>query len=141
MATARARPMSDVTDPVSHFFASIAAPGHIATFEGESASVRFDVQDADRVERWHVTVNNGDVSVKQQSGPADAIVRLQRPVFEDIVAGLMNAQAALLRGLIDCEGSAAALMMFQRCLPGPPGSTGKVAAISSKTVTAQRRAM
>jgi putative sterol carrier protein len=141
MATARARPVTDADDPVSHFFASITAPGRIATFEHESAALRFDVQDGGYVERWHVAVNNGDVSVKRQNGHADAIVRIQRPVFEAVVTGRTNAQAALLRGLIDCEGSVAALMMFQRCLPGPPGSTGKVAPISSKTVTAQRRAM
>ena len=55
------------------------------------------------------------------------------------MTGRLNAQAAMLRGLLTCEGSMAALMMFQRCLPGPPGSTGKVAPISSQTVMAQRR--
>ena len=53
--------------------------------------------------------------------------------------GRLNAQAAFLRGLLSVEGKIAALVMFQRCLPGPPGSTGRVAPISSKTVTAQRR--
>jgi hypothetical protein len=55
------------------------------------------------------------------------------------VTGRLNAQAALLRGLLTCEGSIAAVIMFQRCLPGPPGSTGRVAPISSRTVTDGRR--
>ena len=60
-----------------------------------------------------------------------------RPQLEAIVTGRLNAMAAMLRGLLTAEGSMAALIMFQRCLPGPPGSTGRVAPISSKTVTAQ----
>jgi hypothetical protein len=55
-----------------------------------------------------------------------------------MVTGRLNAQAAFLRGLFTCEGSVGALMLFQRCLPGPPGSTGKVVPISSKTMMAQR---
>jgi hypothetical protein len=66
-------------------------------------------------------------------------VHIERPHLEAIVSGRLNAQAALLRGLLTCEGSMAALIMFQRCLPGPPGSTGRVAPISSQAVTAGRR--
>ena len=66
-----------------------------------------------------MTVHDGDVTVTRQKAAADAIVRISRPYFEAIVTGRMNAQAAMLRGLLTCEGSMAALMMFQRCLPGP----------------------
>jgi putative sterol carrier protein len=88
-----------------------------------------------------VTVHDGDVGVSRQKMPADATVRVARPHMEAIVTGRLNAQAAVLRGVLTCEGSMAALMMFQRCLPGPPGSTGKVAPLSSQTVMAQRRPM
>ena len=128
-------------DPVTQFFAALAEPGHLATFEGESATLRFDVLNGKDIERWHLTVNNGDVSVTRQNRSADAVVRIQRPRFEAIVTGRLNAQAALLRGLLTCEGSVSALMMFQRCLPGPPGSTGWTAPISADTVMAQRRAI
>jgi hypothetical protein len=123
-------------DPISDFFAGLTEPGHIATFEREAATLRFDVDD---VEHWHVTIHDGDVSVTEQLLAADAIVHLTRPNFEAIVTGRLNAQAALLRGLLTCEGSIAALMMFQRCLPGPPGSTGTVEPLTSQAVMAQRR--
>ena len=45
-----------------------------------------------------------------------------------MVTGRLNAQAAVLRGALACEGKLAAVVMFQRCLPGPPGSTGTEAA-------------
>jgi hypothetical protein len=139
MSAARARPDPAAEDPISQFFAVLAAPGHLATFEGESATLRFDLADGQRTERWHVTVADGDVSVSRESAAAEAIVRMPRPVFEAIVTGRRNAQAAMLRGLLTCEGSVAALIMFQRCLPGPPGSTGRVAPISSRAVMEQRR--
>jgi SCP-2 sterol transfer family len=137
-----------MADPIGDFFASLTDPGHIATFERESATLRFDVADvsdpamfthAADVDHWHVTINDGDVAVTRELLPADAIVHVARPTFEAIVTGRLNAQAALLRGLMSCEGSMAALMMFQRCLPGPPGSTGTVEPLTSQAVMAQRR--
>ena len=120
MSAPRAGSSKDTDDPVTRFFAALAEPGHLATFEGESATLRFDVLNGKDIERWHLTVNDGDVSVTRQNRSADAVVRIQRPRFEAIVTGRLNAQAALLRGLLTCEGSVTALMMFQRCLPGPP---------------------
>jgi hypothetical protein len=134
MATARAGSVAAAADPITEFFAGLDQPGHLATFEGDSAEVRFDVLDGKKVERWHVSIANGDVGVDHGSGPADATVRIDRPYMEAVVTGRLNAQAAFLRGLFTCEGSVRALMMFQRCLPGPPGSTGRVAPVTSQTV-------
>jgi SCP-2 sterol transfer family len=124
-------------DPIDQFFASLAQPGRISTFEGESASVRFDVVGGSAATQWHVQITDGAASVTRANGPADAVVKIGRPSLEGIVTGRLNAQAAILRGLLSCEGSIAALIIFQRCLPGPPGSTGRVAPITSKTVTEQ----
>jgi SCP-2 sterol transfer family len=125
------------TDPISQFFTGLTQPGHLATFESEHATLRFDVKDGATVQRWHVTVDDGDVTVTRRADPADAIMTAERPRVEAIVTGRVNATAALLRGLLNCEGSMAALIMFQRCLPGPPGSKGRVAPISSREVMAQ----
>jgi hypothetical protein len=138
MSKGRAGSAGTAADPVTRFFAALDQPGHLATFEGESATLRLDVLDGQKVERWHVSITDGDVAVSHSAGPADATVRIDRPHFEAMVTGRLNAQAGFLRGLFTCEGSAGALMMFQRCLPGPPGSTGRVAPISSKTVMAGR---
>ncbi len=124
-------------DPISQFFADLARPGHLATLESESATLRFDVKDGASVQQWYVTVHDGDVSVTRQDGPADAVVTVDRPHLEAITRGAMNATAAVLRGVLSCEGSMAALIMFQRCLPGPPGSAGRTAPIGSQTVMAQ----
>ncbi len=140
MSQGRAGLAAAQADPVTRFFAALDEPGHIATFEGDSASIRFDVLDDKdkKVERWHISIARGDVAVTHSSGPADAIVRIDRRHLEALVTGRLNAQAAYLRGLFACEGSVGALMMFQRCLPGPPGSTGRVAPISYQAVMAGR---
>ncbi|MGN6793705.1 MAG: SCP2 sterol-binding domain-containing protein [Streptosporangiaceae bacterium] len=135
-------------DTVTRFFAELAAAGHVPTFERNSATLRFDVTNdgksaggpAEITERWYVAVTNGDVTVSHRNASADAIVRIQRSCLESVVTGRLNAQAAFLRGLFTCEGSMAAVMMFQRCLPAPPGSTGRIAPISSAQVMAERRA-
>jgi hypothetical protein len=139
MQTAHARSASLASDPVSQFFAALAQPGHLATFEGESATVRFDVLNGEGADRWNLKVADGDVTVTRRNGPAATVVRIQRPDFEAMVTGRLNAHAALLRGLVTYEGDVSALMMFQRCLPGPPGSAGRVAPITSKAVMAERR--
>jgi predicted lipid carrier protein YhbT len=127
------------SDPVGEFFTVLAEAGHLETFEGQSATLRFDVAEGADVERWHLTVSDGNVSVTREDGATDAIMQADRQHFEAIVTGRLNAQAAMLRGLLVCEGSMAACIMFQRCLPGPPGSTGRVAPISGATVMSQRR--
>jgi hypothetical protein len=138
MPKGRAGLAAAAADPVTRFFAALDEPGHLATLEGGSGTIRFHVLDGKKVERWRVSISGGDVDVTHSGGPADATVRIDRRHLGALVTGRLNAQAAFLRGLFECEGSVGALMMFQRCLPGPPGSTGRVAPISSKAVTAGR---
>ncbi|HLK00561.1 MAG TPA: SCP2 sterol-binding domain-containing protein [Streptosporangiaceae bacterium] len=138
MPKGRASAVAGTADPVTHFFAALEKQGHLATFEGACATVRLDVVDGKKVERWHISITRGDVAVTHSGGPADATVRIDRGHLEALITGRMNAQAAFLRNLFACEGSVAALMMFQRCLPGPPGSTGRVKPLSSKAVMAER---
>ena len=138
MPKGRAGSVAGAADPVTQFFAALDQQGHLATFEGASARVRLDVVDGKKAERWLISITRGDVAVTHSGGPADATVRIDRPHLEALITGRMNAQAAFLRNLFACEGSVGALMMFQRCLPGPPGSTGRVKPLSSKAVMAQR---
>jgi hypothetical protein len=140
MPTERADSGPPAGNPVSRFFADLAEAGHLATFEGQSATVRLDVTDGDQVERWHLSMNQGDVAVARGDRAADAVVRAGRPQAEAMVTGRLNAQAALLRGALACEGKMAAVVMFQRCMPGPPGSTGRAAPISGQAVMAQVKA-
>jgi hypothetical protein len=139
MPAVRARTGPATADPVRAFFESLTEPGYLATFAGQSATLRFDITGGPHTERWHVAVQDGKVAVARHGSRPEAVIQISRPHFEDLAAGQLNAQTAILRGLLSCSGSMAAFIMFQRCLPSPPGSTGHVPPISSQAVMAARR--
>ena len=82
-------------DPIGQFFASLVEPGRISTFEGESASLRFDIGSGSRRERWRVQVTDGEVAVTRASAPADAVVHIERPHLEAIVSGRLTSVAEI----------------------------------------------
>src|SRR5579862_1595404 len=63
MPAAHARSAALASDPVSQFFGMLGQPGHLTTFEGESATLRFDLLDGKRTDRWYLTVADGEVAV------------------------------------------------------------------------------
>ncbi|HLN15411.1 MAG TPA: SCP2 sterol-binding domain-containing protein [Acidimicrobiales bacterium] len=126
-------------DAVTEFFDLLAAKHHEPLFEGDTATIRFDVKDGRSLETWYLTVKNGDVGISHKRAGADAVVRMERGTLEMLVDGRHNAMAALLRGLMTIEGSMGAMVMFQRVLPGPPEDKGRVPPITGATVMAQRR--
>src|SRR5258708_19039828 len=75
MQTDDAASTSADADPVSQFFTGLAESGHVATFDRESTTLRFDIADGDNVERWYVSVHDGRVAVSRQDRPAGAVVR------------------------------------------------------------------
>jgi len=103
----------------AEFFARLAERGHEPLLHAASGTVRFDLLDGDRVERWLVLIERGAVSVTRKRAKADCLVTMDRRLFEDIVGGRANTMAAFLRGLIGLEGDPQLLLAFQRLFPGP----------------------
>jgi hypothetical protein len=90
--------------------------------------LRFEVRDADEVTHWHVDIDRGDVSLTRDvdadaAGESNAVVHVDRALFESIVSGQSNAMSAVLRGEMGVEGSMDLLVIFQRMFPGPPPAT------------------
>ena len=111
-----------MADATTEFFDVLARRGHEPMLEKLRATMRFDLADDGRTERWLVSVDNGDVSVSRRNARADCIIRMDRALFQRLANGEVNAMAALLRGAIAVEGDPQLLVMFQRLLPSPPGS-------------------
>lgn len=111
-----------MADGTAEFFAELEQRGHEPVLAKSTGTLRFDLVDGKRTERWLVTVKNGDVGVSHRNVQADCVVRVDRVLFEAIARGEMNAMAAILRGAVDVEGSVALLVLFQRLFPGPPKS-------------------
>lgn len=111
-----------MADPSAEFFDALAQRGHEPLLEKASGTLRFDLKDGKRTDRWLVTVRKGDVAVSRRSVRADCVLSSDRTVFDEITSGRTNAMAALLRGAIGIEGDVHLLVHFQRLFPGPPRS-------------------
>lgn len=109
-------------DPTRSFFEDLAERGHEPLLKDASGTIRFDLVDGRRVEHRYVSIDKGDVAVSHENAEADAILRIDRSVFDRIASGRMNAMAAALRGVLVPEGNLSLFMVFQRLFPGPPRS-------------------
>ena len=107
--------MNDTT-----FFEALGQRGHEPLLEKIDGTIRFEIVDGKRVERWLLTVDKGDVAVSRKNVRADCTLRADKAVFDGVASGELNAMAATLRGDLVIDGDSGLLVAFQRLLPGPP---------------------
>jgi putative sterol carrier protein len=111
-----------MADTTTQFFEQLGRRGHEPLLEHATGTIRFDIRDGKRTDRWFVSVKKGDIAVSHKNGHADAVVSADSELFESLASGKENAMAAMLRGDIVAEGRVQLLAQFQRLLPGPPKS-------------------
>jgi putative sterol carrier protein len=114
-----------MADATTEFFEQLAGRGHEPLLEKASGSVRFDLTERQRTERWLVEVREGEIAVSHRNVRADCIVRCPRTLFSQLARGEENALAALLRGAIEVEGAVGLLVLVQKLFPGPPRSRSR----------------
>jgi putative sterol carrier protein len=108
-----------MTDSTAEFFQELGRRGHEPMLEKGAGTIRFDLVDGTRTDRWLVTLDKGDVSVSRRNAAADCIVRAERTLFDAMASGDANGMAAYLRGELTLEGDPELLVLIQRVLPGP----------------------
>jgi putative sterol carrier protein len=111
-----------MTDATAEFFDALAARGHEPLLEKATGTVRFDLKDGEKTDRWLVSVVKGDLAVSRQNVRADCVVSGDKALFDGIASGKTNAMAAQLRGAVSVEGDPQLLVLFQRLFPGPSRS-------------------
>ncbi len=109
-----------MADATARFFEALGARGHEPLLEKATGTLRFEIAQGRRVDRWLVSIAKGDIAVSKKAGAADVVVRLDRVLFEKLAKGRENAFAAMLRGAIGVEGRPQLVVLFQRLLPSPP---------------------
>ncbi len=114
-----------MTDATAEFFDELSRRGHEPLLEKASGTLRIDVVDGKRTDRWLVTVEKGDVGVSRRNMRADCVIRTDRALFDGLASGKVNMMAAVLRGALGVEGDVGLLVLFQRLFPGPPKSRGR----------------
>jgi putative sterol carrier protein len=107
---------------ISAFFEAIAG-SHPAVPRTISGSLRFDLENGNRIEHWRVTFAKGAVLAERSNAAADCVVRTDKTTMEAIIQGRVNAMAALLRGGIKVEGQALLLALFRGLMTAPAART------------------
>jgi putative sterol carrier protein len=87
-------------------------------------TVRIELADGAKTERWLVALDQGDVTVSHKNTSADCTLRTDKRSFDRMATGRMNATAAVLRGGLTVDGDWRLIVLLQRVFPGPPGQRG-----------------
>jgi len=117
------RDMATAADATATFFDELGRREHDPLVGRLTATLRFDLVDGRKTDRWLVTVNKGDVTVEHRNGEADCVLRAERGVFGRLARGEQGAFAAILRGEVTLEGDPTRLVLAQRLFPGPAAAT------------------
>jgi putative sterol carrier protein len=88
--------------------------------EKAKGTVRFELADGKRTDRWFLAVDKGDLSVSRRNAGADCTLRTDKALFDRIVDGKANVTAAFLRGAVTIDGDIELLVQLQKLFPGPP---------------------
>jgi len=108
-----------MSDPTTEFFEELRERGHEPLLGRANGTLRFEIKDGPRTDRWLVAVKKGDITVSRKGGDAEMVVRADKALFDRLASGAMNPVAALLRGELGAEGDWRLLVLFQRLFPGP----------------------
>ena len=109
-----------MTDPTAEFFQELGKRGNEPLLRRTTGTVRFDLTNRKRTERWLVDITRGDLAVSRRNLRADCIVSADKALFDDIVTGKTHSVAAALREELRLEGDVRLVVALQRLFPGPP---------------------
>jgi predicted lipid carrier protein YhbT len=113
---ARARAVHDAS---TAFFEGLATRGHEPLLANATGTVRVELTDGTRTERWLVSIDKGAVAVSHRNVRGDCTIRAPKPLFDGVARGEVNAMAAVIRGAVAVEGDWELLGLFQRLFRGP----------------------
>ena len=111
-------------DATATFFEELARRGHEPRLGRTRVTVRFEVVDGGRTDRWLVRIRDGDIEVTQghgDDGEPACLFRADRATFDRLASGHGNPMAAALRGTVELEGDARLLVRVQRLFPDAAG--------------------
>jgi putative sterol carrier protein len=122
-----------MADATTEFMNELGRRGHDPLLRKVTETVRFDLVNGKKTDRWLVRIENGDVTVSHKGGAADTVVRADKELFDRMARGEANPVASVLRGDLGWEGAWKSLVAVQRLFPGPQAAShGKPSAPAGK---------
>ena len=106
-------------DATTKFFEGLELRGHERSLEKVTGTLRFDLTNGKRTERWFVEIAKGDIAVSHKNAKADCVVRTASAVFDGIAKGQVNPVTAVLQGTMGLEGDPEVLVLFRRLMQPP----------------------
>jgi putative sterol carrier protein len=93
------------------FFDSLESRADAATLAGMTNSYLFEIEDEGQ---WLVTVAEGNLTVAEGGGEADATITASGETFDKIVSGEQNPTTAYMTGKLKIKGDLGAAMKLQK---------------------------
>jgi putative sterol carrier protein len=93
------------------FFESLEGRVDPSKTAGMNNSYVFEIDGAGT---WKVDVQDGDVSVTEGAGDADATISASEETFDQIASGDLNATTAYMTGKLKVKGDMGAAMKLQK---------------------------
>ena len=93
------------------FFESLESRVDSTKAAGMTASYRFEIEGAGT---WHVDVDDGKVSVSENSGDADTTISASADTFMKIANGEQNPTSAYMSGKLKVKGDMGQAMKLQK---------------------------
>ena len=112
-------------DSSAEFFEDLGRRGREPLLAKAAGTIRFDLVDGARTDRWLVTVDKGDVSVSRKKAAADCVVHADKALFDAIASGEANGMASMLRGELTYEGDPSLFLLLGRVFPAPATQAAK----------------
>jgi putative sterol carrier protein len=93
------------------FFQTLETRLDASKTSGMNNSYLFDIEGAGK---WKVDVQDGEVSVTEGDGDADAVITTSEETFEKIASGEQNPTSAYMTGKLKVKGDMGAAMKLQK---------------------------
>ena len=116
-----------MTDATADFFDDLTKRGNEPLLSKVRATVRFDIVDDGRTDRWLLAITDGALKVSRGDDEADCVISASKADFDLVASGQRNPMATALRGALTMDGNPRLLIRIQRLFPAPvgmPESTG-----------------
>ncbi len=86
-------------EPTNRFFIDLTNGGPVAPIRNMTGTIRFDLTVGSGVAHLTLSIDKGDSAMSRLDSSADAELRSERALVEEIVVGRTNAMAAFVQSV------------------------------------------